>query len=88
MLHDFKNLLSDINWIKSSFSSVQFSHSVMFDSLQTHECNMPGLPVHHHLRSSLRPMSIESVMQSSHLSLCRALLLLPPKPSQYQSLFQ
>ena len=30
--------------------------------------------------SSLRPMSIESVMPSSHLILCRLLLLLPPIP--------
>ena len=31
-------------------------------------------------RSSLRLMSIESVMPSSHLILCRPLLLLPPLP--------
>ena len=31
-------------------------------------------------RSSLRLMSIESVMPSSHLILCRPLLLLPPNP--------
>ena len=31
-------------------------------------------------RSSLRLMSIESVMPSSHLILCRSLLLLPPIP--------
>ena len=31
-------------------------------------------------RSSLRPMSIESVMPSSHLILCHPLLLLPPIP--------
>ena len=37
----------------------------------------PGLPVHHQLRSSLRLTSIESVMLSSHLILCRPLLLLP-----------
>ena len=43
--------------------------------------SMPGLPVHHQLpRSSLRLMSIESVMPSSHLILCRPLLLLPPIP--------
>ena len=40
----------------------------------------PGLPVHHQLRSSLRLTSIESVMPSSHLILCRPLLLLPPIP--------
>ena len=41
-------------------------------------CSMPGLPVHQQLRSSLRLTSIESVMPSSHLILCRPLLLLPP----------
>ena len=40
----------------------------------------PGLPVHHQLWSSLRLMSIESMMPSSHLILCRPLLLLPPFP--------
>ena len=55
----------------------------------------PGLPVHHQLleftethdhrvgdaiRSSPKPMSIESVMPSSHRILCHPLLLLPPIP--------
>ena len=40
----------------------------------------PGHPVHHHLPDSLRLTSIESVMPSSHLILCRPLLLLPPIP--------
>ena len=43
-------------------------------------CSTPGLPVHHHSRSSLRLESIESVMPSSRLILCRPLLLLPPIP--------
>ena len=42
--------------------------------------SMPGLPVHHQLRSSPRLTSIESVMPSTHLILCRPLLLLPPIP--------
>ena len=42
--------------------------------------SMPGLPVHHQLQSSLKFMSIESGMPSSHLTLCRPLLLLPPIP--------
>ena len=41
--------------------------------------NTPGLPVHHQLPSSLR-LTSESVMPSSHLILCRPLLLLPPIP--------
>ena len=40
----------------------------------------PGLPVHHQLPELLRLTSIESVMPSSHLILCRPLLLLPPIP--------
>ena len=37
--------------------------------------SMPGLPVHHQLRSPPKPMSIESVMPSNRL--CHPLLLLP-----------
>ena len=40
-------------------------------------CSTPNLPVHHELPESSRPMSIESVMPSNHLILCRPLLLLP-----------
>ena len=40
-------------------------------------CSMPGLPVHHQLPESNQQMSIESVMPSNHLILCRPLLLLP-----------
>ena len=38
---------------------------------------MQGFPVHYHLQSLLKPMSIESVMPSHHLILCHPLLLLP-----------
>ena len=62
-------------------SSVQFSHSVMSDSLQLHElqhtrppCPSPTPGVH----------SDESVMPSSHLMLCRPLLLLPSIPPVIQ----
>ena len=37
--------------------------------------SMPGLPVHHQLLESTQPMSIESVMPSNHLILCRPLVL-------------
>ena len=43
-------------------------------------CSMPGLPVHHQLPEFTQTQSIESVMPSSHLILCRSLLLLPPIP--------
>ena len=39
---------------------------------------MPGFPVHHQLPDLLKLMSIESVIPSNHLILCRPLLLLPP----------
>ena len=37
----------------------------------------PAFPVHDQLRSLLKLMSVESVMTSNHLILCRPLLLLP-----------
>ena len=37
----------------------------------------PGLPVHHQLPELPKPMSMESVMPSSHLILCHPLLLQP-----------
>ena len=43
-------------------------------------CNTPGLPVHHQLPEFTQTQSIESVMPSSYLILCRSLLLLPPIP--------
>ena len=39
--------------------------------------NTPGFPVLHYLQSLLKLMSIESMMPSNHLILCRPLLLLP-----------
>ena len=42
--------------------------------------SIPGLPVYHQLQSLPKLMCIESVMPSSHLILCRPLLLLPPIP--------
>ena len=57
---------------------VQFSHSVMSDSLRPHElqharppCPSPTPGVHPNLTS------VESVMPSNHLILCHPLLLLP-----------
>ena len=38
---------------------------------------MPGFPVRHHPSRLLKLLSIESVMPSNHLVLCRPLLLLP-----------
>ena len=61
-----------------SMSSVQFSHSVVSNSLRPHESQQtrppcpsqtPGVPP--------KPMSIESVMSPNHFILCCTLLLLP-----------
>ena len=41
------------------------------------DCSTPGLPIHHQLPSLLKLMSIELVMPSNHLILCRPLLLPP-----------
>ena len=41
----------------------------------------PGLPVHHNSWSLLKLMPIKSAMPSSHLILCRPLLLLSPIPT-------
>ena len=58
------------------YGSVQFS-SVTQSCLtlcNPMNCSTPGLPVHHKLTS------IKLVMPSSHLILCRPLVLLPPIP--------
>ena len=61
-------------------NSVQFSRSVVSDSLRPHEshharppCPSPTPGVHSN-------SSIKSVMPSSHLILCHPLFLLPPVP--------
>ena len=60
------------------FSSVTQLYLTLCDSMDR---STPGLPVHHpvhhHSRSLLKLMSIESVMPSNHLILCGPLLLLP-----------
>ena len=54
----------------------QFSGSVASDALQASGLQTPGFPVHHNSRSLLKLLSIESVMPSNNLMLCRPLLLL------------
>ena len=41
------------------------------------DCSTPGFPVLHYFLEFLKLMSIELVMPSNHLILCRPLLLLP-----------
>ena len=60
------------------FSSVQFSSVVQLclTICDAMDCSTPGFPITNSW-SLLKLMSIESVMPSSHLTLCRPLLLLP-----------
>ena len=61
-------------------SQVQLSCSVMSHSLRPHESQHTRPPIHHQLQSPPKPMSIELMMPSNHLILCRPLLLLPSIP--------
>ena len=71
-----KNSISTFNSISPFINSIQFSHSVMSNSLWPHEPQharppspspTPGV--------NPNPLSIESVMSSNYLILCRPLLL-------------
>ena len=59
------------------FSSVAQSCPTLCDPMNR---STPRLPVHHQLPEFTQLMSIELMMPSSHLILCRPLLLLPPIP--------
>ena len=74
--HAFLTICS-LSIFPRQFSSFQFSRSVVSDSLQPHESQHARPP---YSRSSPKLMSIKSVMPSSHLILCRPLLLLPLIP--------
>ena len=64
--------------LKLDYYSVQFSHSVMYDSATpwtaAHQASLSIT----NSRSLIKLMSSESVMPSSHLILCHPLLLMPP----------
>ena len=66
--------------VKITFSSVEFSHSVMFNSatpwIAAHQASLSIT----NSRSLLKLIPIESVIPSSRLILCHPLLLLPPIP--------
>ena len=64
-----------VNITIPSVSSVAQLCPTLCDPL---DCNTPGFPALHYLSwRLLKPISIESGMPSSHLILCRPLLLLP-----------
>ena len=58
--------------------SIQFSHSVVFDSLQLHGLQHTSLPcLPRTTQSLLKLMSIQLVMPSNHPNLCHPLLFRP-----------
>ena len=65
---------------KVRIKSVQFSHSVVSDSLRPHGLQYASLSITNS-QSLCKLMSIELVMPSNHLILCRPLLLPPIFPS-------
>ena len=71
------SLYSDILFIIFSFSSAQLLSRVwLFATPRTAACQASSLSIPNS-RSLLKLMSIESVMPSNHLILCRPLFLLP-----------
>ena len=64
----------------TSFSSVQFSRSVVSDSVTPWTAARQAFLSITNSRSPPKPMSIVLVMPSNHLILCRPLLLLPSIP--------
>ena len=73
---------------ENQFSSVQFSRSVMSDSLRPHESQYASLPVHHKLLEFTQTHVhwVGDAIQPSHpLS---SLFSPAPNPSQHNSLFQ
>ena len=69
-------------------SSVQFSRSVMSDSLRPMNRSMPGLPVHHELREFTQThvqRAGDTIQPSNSLSSPSPPA---PNPSQHQRLFQ
>ena len=79
-------LMTKVCLVKAMVFPVQFS-SVTQSCLTLCDftnCSTPGLPVHHQVPHLPKFMSIELVMPSNHLILCRTLLFLP---SIFPSLF-
>ena len=79
---------SNITWEPGMLSSVQFSRSVVSNSLRPMNHNMPGLPVHHQLPefTQTHVHQVSDAIQPSHPLLSPSLPA--PNPSRHQSLFQ
>ena len=82
-IHWVRNVIGKVPGVSGlavQFSSVQFSCSVVYDSATPWITARQASLSITNSRSLLRLMSIESVVPSSHLILCRPLFLLPPIP--------
>ena len=79
----FLSFKSNVNWNREAlldsvqFSSVAQSCLTLCDPMNR---SMPGLPIHHQLPEFTQTRPSSSVIPSSHLILCRLLLLPPPIP--------
>ena len=69
-----------LSYPEINFSSVQFSRSVMSDSVTPWIVACQASLSIINFQSSFKLMCIKSVVPSSHLTLCRPLLLLPSIP--------
>ena len=67
-------MISGAAHLSVQFGSVAKSCPTLCDPV---DCSTPGFPVHHNFWSLLKLVSIELVMPSNHLILCRFLFLLP-----------
>ena len=74
--------------LSTSISSVQFSRSIVSDSLRPVNRSTPGLPVHHQIPESTQTHvhQVGNTIQPSHPLLFPSLPA--PNPSQHQGLFQ
>ena len=75
--HDNPHLRDSINPFEGNIYSVQFSHSVMSNSLRPHGLQHATSLSITSSQSLPEVMSVESVMPSNHRILCHPLLLLP-----------
>ena len=80
-------IVQEANNFLLHFSSVKWLSRVRLFAIPRIAAHQASLSITNS-RSSPKLMCIELVMLSSHLILCRPLLLLPPNPSQHQGLFQ
>ena len=79
------NLQMDSKWLFSQIEMQDLLYDYQLSSVtqscptlcKPMDCSTPGFPVVTDSQSLLKLMSIESVMPSNHLILCRPLLLLP-----------